>query len=99
MTLVRSAPQQRPLASTTRSKPLLRYTVRMTTPEILSLIDAEIATLQQARALLTEAETKKRPGRPIGTGKKKKRKMSAEGRARIVAAVKARWAAQKKAAK
>ena len=68
----------------------------MNAPEILSLIDAEIAKLQQARALIAGAGAKRRPGRPIGTGKKnKKRKMSPEGRARLIAAVKARWAAQK----
>jgi hypothetical protein len=72
----------------------------MDTPEILSLIDAEIATLEQARALIVGAAPKKSAGRPIGTGKKNKRRnLSPEGRARIAAAVKARWAAQKKAAK
>jgi hypothetical protein len=66
--------------------------------DILALIDAEIAQLQQARALITGTTAKRKPGRPVGTGKKR-RKMSAEGRARIVAAVKARWARQKKTAK
>jgi hypothetical protein len=69
--------------------------------DILALIDAEIAQLQSARALIAgdgTAPTKRGPGRPKGTGKKK-RNLSPEGRARIVAAVKARWAAQKKAAK
>jgi hypothetical protein len=68
----------------------------MSVTDILSQIDAEIASLQQARAALTGTATKKKPGRPLGTGKKK-RKMSPEGRARLVAAVKARWAKQKKA--
>jgi hypothetical protein len=67
--------------------------------EIIALIDAEIAQLQHARALITGIAIKRKPGRPVGTGKKKKRNMSPEGRARLVAAVKARWAAQKKAAK
>jgi hypothetical protein len=72
----------------------------MNTTEILSLIDAEIATLQQVRSLITGAGAKRSPGRPIGTGKKnKKQNLSPEGRARIAAAVKARWAAQKKAVK
>jgi hypothetical protein len=69
---------------------------------LLSLIDAEIATLQQARALIA-ATGKRRPGlsakataAPVA---KPKRKMSPEGLARIAAAVKARWAAQKKARK
>jgi hypothetical protein len=76
----------------------------MSANEILSLIDAEIATLQQARAALAGA-TKKGPGRPGSAAapavklKKKKRNLSPEGRARIAAAVKARWARQKKAAK
>lgn len=73
--------------------------IRMT--NILALIDAEIASLQHARALLTGASSapiKRGPGRPKGTGKKK-HKMSPEGRARLVAAVKARWATKKKAAK
>jgi hypothetical protein len=45
---------------------------------------------------------KRGPGRPklsTDTGIKKKRKMSAGGRARIVAAVKARWAKAEKTSK
>jgi hypothetical protein len=73
----------------------------MSISDILAQIDAEIATLQQARAALAGAPTSsavKKPGRPAkATPKpKKKRKMSPERRARLVAAVKARWAAQKK---
>jgi len=72
---------------------------RMNSADILTLIDAEIAQLQQARSLITGAATKREPGRPVGSEKtKKKRKMSPEGRARLVAAVKARWARQKKEA-
>lgn len=45
----------------------------------------------------------KRRGRPPGAGSKKKRNMSPEGRARIAAAARARWArfhaAKKKASK
>jgi hypothetical protein len=78
----------------------------MNTTDILTLIDAEIAKLEQARAVITGA-AKKGPGRPKSTAvsavtpkkKKKKRNLSPEGRARIAAAVKARWAKQKKAAK
>lgn len=70
--------------------------------KLLSLIDAEIATLKQARALIA-ATAKRKPGRPAkapaASAAKPKRKMSPEGRARLVAALKARWAAQKKAAK
>jgi hypothetical protein len=73
--------------------------------DLIALIDAEIATLQQARALLAGATAKKKPGRPKATAapvpkpKKKKRNLSSEGRARIAAAAKARWAAQRKAVK
>jgi hypothetical protein len=73
----------------------------MSAIDILTLIDAEIATLQQVRAQLDGA-AKRGPGRPKSTRApvaKKKRKMSPEGPARLIAAVKARWAAQKKAGK
>jgi hypothetical protein len=75
----------------------------MSANDILTLIDAEIARLQQARALIA-ATGERRTGRPKSTAAptvkpKLKRKLSPEGRARLVAAVKARWAAQKKAAK
>jgi hypothetical protein len=69
---------------------------------ILSELDAEIARLQQAKALLAGETVRHGPGRPKATpaptvtSTKKKRKMSPEGRARIVAAVKARWAKVKK---
>jgi len=66
---------------------------------IIATIEAEIATLQRARASLTGSPQKRGPGRPPGTATKKKRNLSPERRARIAAAVKARWAKQKKAAK
>jgi hypothetical protein len=79
---------------------------------ILAAIDAEIAKLQAARALLMKTKDvlpslpKRGRGRPKGSTSKKAaapapktRTMSPEGRARIAAAQKARWAAQKKAAK
>ena len=75
----------------------------MSKPDLLSLIDAEIATLKQARALVA-ATDKRKPGRPVkataiaGAKPTKRRKMSTEARARIAAAQKARWAAQKKKA-
>ena len=85
----------------------------MNTAEILSAIDEELTRLEQARALLggvSSAPAKvvtegKRRGRPPGATKqmpvaeKKTRTMSEEGRARIAAAQKARWAAKKKAEK
>jgi len=82
----------------------------MALTDILSTIDAEIATLKQARALLAAGSAvtvaKRKPGRPakvapgtpIASPQKKKRVLSPEGRARIAAAAKKRWAAKKKAA-
>jgi uncharacterized protein YciW len=84
----------------------------MSITTLISNIDAEIARLQQARTLLSGAASPaaKKRGRPAkaagaeGAVKaaakpvKKERNLSPEGRARIAAAVKARWAAQKKAA-
>jgi hypothetical protein len=79
----------------------------MNTQEILSIIDGEITKLQQARALLNghsePAAIKRAPGRPkkvVAPMKTvAKRTMSAEGKARIAAAQKKRWAAAKKSAK
>jgi hypothetical protein len=74
---------------------------------ILSEIDAEIARLKQAKALLGSAGTtaiKRKPGRPPKTAAvvipnvqktKKRRKMSAEARERIRQAQIKRWAAKK----
>ena len=87
-----------------------RYNSRMALKDIVSLIDAEIATLKEARALLAAGSAvtvaKRKPGRPpkvassspIASPQKKKRVLSPEGRARIAAAAKKRWAAKKKAA-
>ena len=79
---------------------------------LISSIDAEIAKLHQARTLLagTASPAAKKRGRPAKAAgavravaakpeKKKKRSLSPEGRARIAAAAKARWAALKKASK
>ncbi len=77
-------------------------------PEILAMIDREIAQLQKARAVLSGGvapTAKRKAGRPrkiavavITTAakpaKKKKRNLSPEGRRRIAEAVKKRWAAQ-----
>ncbi len=80
----------------------------MTTQEIISAIDGEISKLQQVRSLLsiysdpTSSVTKKVLGRPkkiASTGITPRRVLSAEARARIVAAQKKRWAAHKKATK
>jgi hypothetical protein len=82
--------------------------------DVLALLDAEIATLKEARQLLndsTGSAVPRKAGRPrkaetalltavLATAKtKKKRNLSPEGRARIAEAVKRRWAAQKKAVK
>src|ERR1700722_1379879 len=86
----------------------------MQTNEILEAIDQKISQLQQARALLinqaSQLQTGKRRGRPKSSDSKTaksvpaaaktaKRTMSAEGKARIAAAQKARWGAKKKATK
>jgi hypothetical protein len=72
----------------------------MDTADILQTIDAEIARLERARALLN-GHTASVRGRPISSNattrtKPPRRNMSAAGRARIVAAQKARWARVKK---
>ena len=81
------------------------------TKSILSEIDAQIALLMQAKALLSSAGTtaiKHKPGRPSKTATivvpvvqkmKKRKKMSAEGRERVRQAQIKRWAAVKQAAK
>jgi hypothetical protein len=75
---------------------------------VILQIDAEIATLQNARAVLSSSGssiTKKGPGRPKttqvapGVNPTKKRVLSAEARKRIADAQKKRWAAQKRADK
>jgi len=72
---------------------------------ILTELDEEIARLKQARSLLNDGTlTKRKPGRPRVVApveklaRKKKRHMTPEGRTRIAAAQKARWAKRKKAA-
>jgi hypothetical protein len=62
----------------------------MNTPELIAAIDAEIDRLQQARKLLSGGSTGTRGGKHV---------ISAEGRARISAAMKKRWAQRKRAAK
>lgn len=82
----------------------------MDTTALLSEIDAEIAKLQHARKVLATIHTgavatsPKRRGRPpknaipVSTSMKR-RTMSAEARAKIAAAQRKRWAAQKKVTK
>ena len=71
-------------------------------------IDSEISRLQQARALLIGAPTKRGPGRPKAAASRKaattegskpakrKRRLSPEGRKRIADAMRKRWAERKK---
>jgi hypothetical protein len=78
----------------------------MEVSNIIKELDAQIAKLQQARALLADSEaTPKQRGRPKGSKSaspvvKKtasKRTLSPEGRKRIADAMKKRWAARRKA--
>lgn len=67
----------------------------MSVTDLIASIDSEIVRLQQARTLLAGSD-----GQTPRTGRKgKRRTMSAEARARIAAAQRKRWAAQKRAAK
>jgi len=80
----------------------------MALKEVIALIDAEIATLKQARVLLAAGSAvtvaKRKPGRPSkvqpdtakAPKRKKKRNLSPEGRARIAEAARKRWAVAKK---
>ncbi len=87
----------------------------MTTDEIITAIDGQIVRLLEAKELLTNLHlpVRRGPGRPAGTAhkkdsslqvkvadkSKKSSTMSAEGRARVAAAQKARWAKSKRDAK
>ena len=64
----------------------------MDTKALVAEIDAEIDRLQKVKALLIGHNAPLKRGRPPGT---KRRTMSPEGRARIVAAQKLRWAKKK----
>jgi hypothetical protein len=84
----------------------------MDVSKIIAEIDAKIASLQQARAVLigldeTPVAEKPRRGRPKGSTKaakaltaakpaKRKRNLSPEGRKRIADAMKRRWAERRK---
>jgi hypothetical protein len=63
----------------------------MDTSQIIEAIDTEIQRLQAAKALLGGSPTSKPATKP-SPKKPGRRRMSAAGRARIVAAQKARWA-------
>jgi hypothetical protein len=81
------------------------------TKSILFEIDAQIALLRQAKALLSSAGTttiRRKPGRPSKTAAivvpvsqkvKKRKKMSAEGRERVRQAQIKRWAAVRQSTK
>jgi len=84
----------------------------MNTSEMIESLRAEIAKLQRVLDLLLDQSADvtqaRRPGRPRVAGKtvsspnpegrgRKKRTLSPEGKARIAAAQKRRWAAQKSA--
>ena len=77
----------------------------METNQIIAQIDTEIARLQEVKSILsgsTITKVKRGPKRTKTAPKPvivKKRTMSPEGRAKIAAAQKARWAKTKKAAK
>jgi hypothetical protein len=79
----------------------------MNTATIIEHLDAEISRLQQVRALLTDEDVRKGPGRPTASDaistpvlvRLTKRVMSAEGKKKIALAQKARWAKVRKAAK
>ncbi len=82
----------------------------MDVSKIVAEIDAKIASLQQARAVLVglnlteDAPVAKRRGRPKGSknttktvkAAKKKRNLSPEGRKAIAEAMKRRWAERRK---
>jgi len=85
--------------------------LRTMVKDILAAIDAEIARLEQARALLSTSGAvvaKRKPGRPAKVASieapkvqkaRKRSKMSAEGRERIRHAQIKRWATLKSASK
>lgn len=76
----------------------------MTTHEILNAINEEISTLQQVKLLLS-GDGSRRPSQPTSfafganTAVRKRKPLSKAARAKIAAAQRKRWAAQKAAAK
>ena len=76
----------------------------METKEIIAQIDTEIARLQEVKSILSGSPSPRKSAGLRGQSAPKpviakKRTMSPEGRAKIAAAQKARWAKTKKAAK
>jgi hypothetical protein len=79
--------------------------VPLDTETIIQEIDSEISRLEQAKAILSGATVRRSPGRPKRTqavaktvaDEPTKRVMSAEGKAKIAAAQKLRWAKSKRA--
>lgn len=77
----------------------------MDTRAFIEAIDAEISRLQRVKTLLTGTSATgkhnaKRPAGPTAPGKPiKRRTMSAEARAKIAAAQRARWAKVRKSGK
>jgi hypothetical protein len=73
--------------------------------KILAELDSEIIRLQEAKSILTgtaykhQAGSSKTPAKVKTLPAMKKHKISPEGRARIAAAQKKRWAKAKKASK
>jgi hypothetical protein len=67
--------------------------------KVLAAIDEEIQRLQQVRTLLSGLSGKRAGRRVTLSFQRKKRTLSAEARAKIAAAQRARWAKTKKAAK
>jgi hypothetical protein len=69
----------------------------MNTDEILAAIDAEISKLKQARSLLAGVTPVKVPAakeaKVVAKAPGKRRKMSAETKAKMAASQKKRWAA------
>lgn len=68
----------------------------MNKPNVLALIDAEIARLQHARQILSGNDGLG-GSRAIAGPTRKRRRMSAEAKRRISLAQKKRWAARKRA--
>jgi hypothetical protein len=69
----------------------------MNTNELIEALDAEIARLEQARAILEGNGRSAAVKRGVNTTQR--RTMSPEGRAKIAAAQRARWAKAKRAGK
>jgi hypothetical protein len=68
---------------------------------IIAAIDKELARLYEVRSTLLKQEKKatKKAGPPAGEGKRKRRQLSAAGRARIAEAQRKRWAAARRGSK